>query len=55
MFIYLKNFMGLFYPKVLKSLNFGGPVWGGTVIVAPQFLLGLVYFQYLPIPKIWSI
>ena len=38
--------------KRLKSLNFGGPRLGETPILKPQILLGLVYFSYLPIPKI---
>ena len=38
--------------KRFKSLNFGGPRLGETPILEPQILLGLVYFSYLPIPKI---
>ena len=38
--------------KRLKSLNFGGPVWGKTPNVAPpQFLLDLIYFNIYPFRK----
>ena len=38
--------------KRFKNLNFGRPRLGETPILEPQILLGLVYFSYLPIPKI---
>ena len=36
----------------LKKLNFGEPRLGKTPILEPPILLGLVYFSYLPKPKI---
>ena len=39
-FAHPENFMC----SALKSLNFGGPVWGKPPLWHPQFLLRLVYF-----------
>ena len=49
-FSYLKNFMPP--AQKVQKFKFWKALFGETPILEPHILLGLVYFSYLPIPKI---